>query len=427
MARIQLEKVWVVLSLLPAANAASVTFYADVLPILQKHCQSCHRPGEAAPMAFLTYEQTRPWAKAIREAVTLKKMPPWLADSHYGKFSNDRSLSQQEIESLAAWAENGARAGDRRGAPKPASFVDGWNIGKPDAVLEMAAQYQIPANGAIEYQHFLVPTRFTEDKWIQALEMRPGSRASVHHAAIFVRPPGSKWIPDLKEGEPYGTKNQRWFLGRSSDDELLGFYVPGGMPYVLKAGQAKFIKAGSDLIFQIHYTSTGKPALDRSRVGLVFADKPPAERVYSLTITNTKLVIPPMTADFPFEAEFRLPRDVTLIGLNPHMHLRGKSFEFRVIYPDGRSEILLRVPKYSFSWQLYYYLQEQIKLPAGTRIECHATYDNSPNNPENPDPRAEVRWGDQSWEEMLVGTLEVGIPLRMNLMDLFKPQAVASN
>jgi hypothetical protein len=404
----------------PAFSAEDVTFYKDIVPILQRRCQACHRPGEAAPMAFMTYDQVRPWAKAIREAVLLKKMPPWFADPHIGRFSNDRSLSTREIETFVHWVDGGARAGKKEQQPAPVRFVDGWNIGRPDAVLEMPLDFEVPATGAVEYQHFLVPTGFGEDRWIEALEMRPGNRAAVHHAAIFVRPPGSKWMPDLKAGVPYGTRNQRWFIGRSQDDELVGFYVPGGMPYTLKPGQAKLIKAGSDLIFQIHYTPNGKPGSDRSRVGFVFARKPPEQRIYSLTITNVKLVIPPMVADFPFQAAFTLPREVTLVAMNPHMHVRGKSFEFRAVFPNGENQLLLRVPNYSFNWQLYYYLANETVLPKGTRIECHARYDNSPNNPLNPDPRAEVRWGDQTWEEMLVGTVELGIPPGMDLSELVR-------
>ena len=402
------------------AAAAPVTFYSDVLPVLQKRCQGCHRPGEAAPMAFMTYEQTRPWAKAIREAVVLKRMPPWFADPHVGRFSNDRSLTTKEIAAFVEWVDGGAKPGKKEHAPPPVAFTDGWNIGTPDSILTMAADFDVPSAGVIEYQHFLVPTGFQEDRWIRALEMRAGNRAVVHHAAIFVRPPGSKWMPDLKAGEPYGTRNQRWFIGRSHDDELLGFYVPGGMPYELKPGQAKLIRAGSDLIFQIHYTANGKPASDRSRVGLSFVRQPPSQRIYSLVVTNTKLRIPPMTPDFPFQATFTMPREVTLTAMNPHMHLRGKSFEFRAIFPDGTAETLLRVPKYSFSWQLYYYLEKELRLPKGTRIECTAIYDNSPNNPFNPDPKAEVRWGDQSWDEMLAGTVELGIPPEMKLAELFQ-------
>ena len=413
----------VVLYTAAGPSAFGATFYKDILPVLEQRCQGCHRPGEAGPMPLLTYQDARPWAKAIRESVLLRKMPPWFADPKYGTFSNDRSLSAKELKAITDWVDAGAPEGDPREAPKPRAFVDGWNIPKPDAVLEMLQDFAIPANGTLEYQHFLVPTHFTEDRWMEALEMRPEARAVVHHAAIFVRPPGSKWMPDLKATEPYGSKNQRWFMGRTMNDELLGFYVPGGMPYTLKPGQAKLIPAGSDLVFQIHYTANGKPAHDRSRVGLVFAKTPPKERIHSLTVTNIRLLIPPRTADFPFQASFTLPIDVGLVGLNPHMHLRGKSFQFRAVYPSGESQILLRVPNYDFGWQLYYYLADRLELPKGTRIECDAVYDNSVNNPHNPDPNAEVRWGDQSWEEMLVGTLEVAIRPEMPLMQLYQSAA----
>ena len=407
--------------LIPAANAATPApeFYKDVLPILQERCQVCHRPGEAAPMSFLTYKEVRPWAKAIRETVVLRKMPPWLADPHFGKFSNDQSLSAGEMETLSRWADAGAQEGDPRKAPPPRQFVSGWSIGKPDAVLGMGFDYEVPATGAIEYQHFVVPTNFKQDTWVEVAEVRPGDRSAVHHAAVFVRPPESKWLRDLEPGKPYGTKNQSWFMGRTMRDELLTFQVPGGVPSVLRPGQAKLIPAGSDLVFQIHYTANGKIRHDQTRIGLIFAKQPPAERVHSLTITNVKLVIPPENPAFPFQATYTLPEDLKLVSLNPHMHVRGKSFQFRATYPTGESEILLSVPNYSFFWQMYYYLTEQKVLPKGTRIDCLATYDNSAGNPNNPDPKAEVHWGDQSWDEMLVGTMDVAIPTGMDLMKLY--------
>lgn len=405
------------------SQAATPTYHKDVAPILNRRCVTCHRPGEAAPMPLRTYQEVRPWSKAIKQAVVLRKMPVWLADPHYGKFLNDRSLSQSDIDTIAAWVDAGTPEGKPNPDAVPVRFTDGWNIGQPDAVLEMGLDFPVPAQGAIEYQHFLVPTHFTEDRWVRAIEMRPGNRAVVHHAAIFIRPPGSRWMADLKADEAYGTKNQRWFINRTMDDELLGFYVPGGMPYTLASGQAKLVKAGSDLVFQVHYTANGKAGVDRSRLGLVFSKEPPRERVHSMTIVNTRLQIPPGVADFPFQASFTMPADVTLVGMNPHMHLRGKSFEFKAVFPDGHSDVLLRVPNYNFYWQLYYFLAQQLPLPAGTRIECNARYDNSPNNPFNPDPKAEVRWGDQSWEEMLVGTVELAIPPSMDIKDLYPKTA----
>lgn len=401
-----------------------VTFTKDVLPILQNRCQVCHRPGEAGPMPFLTYRDTRPWAKAIREAVLLKKMPPWNADPHYGKFLNDWSLSQREIDTIAAWADGGAREGDPRDAPKPKEFVEGWTAGNPDIVFEMPQEFAVPASGSIEYQHFIIPTNFTEDKWMQVAELRAGNRAVVHHAVVFARPPESKWLRDAKPGEPFVPQN--WQQGRTIHDEILDVYVPGGLPQILKPGQAKLIKAGSDIIIQMHYTANGKAALDRSRLGLTFAKQPPAQRIFTLGVVNGRFVIPPGDPDYRADAKMRFQESTTVLRLEPHMHLRGKSFEFFATYPDGRTETLLSVPHYSFNWQLSYIPEKPIPLPAGTLIQCTARWDNSPNNPNNPDPSAEVRWGDQSWQEMLVGFMDVTLDPKMDPIDLFRPKKAAA-
>ena len=268
------------LCLLPGVvfGAPAPTFYKDVLPILQNHCQTCHRPGEAAPMSLLTYKDARPWAKAMREAVLLKKMPPWYADPHYGKFHNDRSLPQRDIDTLVAWAESGAAEGDAKDAPPPAEFPEGWSAGTPDLVLEMPEEFHIPASGTIPYQHFVIPTHFTEAKWVRIAELRPGNRALVHHALIFVRPPGSRYMADAKPGEAFVPK-QDWRVGRTPYDEFLDIYVPGVTPQVLPPNEAKLIQPGSDLIFQVHYTANGKPGVDRSKIGLTFAKEPPRNRV----------------------------------------------------------------------------------------------------------------------------------------------------
>jgi hypothetical protein len=398
--------------------AAPPTFYKDVLPVLERNCQSCHRPGEAAPMALVTYQDARPWAKAIRQAVLTRKMPPWLADPSVGHFANDRTLAPSDIETLVKWSHAGAPAGHQKDAPKPIEFTDGWNIGKPDVILEMASPYEVPATGTIEYQHFIVPTGFTEDKWVQVVELRPGNRSVVHHAAVFVRPPESKWMRSANPGEPVGRQAES---GLSLYEEILDFHVPGAVPHALPSGQAKLVKAGSDLVFQMHYTTNGKPATDRTRIGIVFAKEPPRERIFTLQIANRGFVIPPGASDFAVDSKLTLQGDARIVALNPHMHVRGKTFEFRVATPGSDPQVLLRVPHYDFSWQLQYYLAEPLALSRGSRIECSATFDNSPNNPANPDPSKEVRWGDQSWEEMMVGTVDVAIDAHMDPMDLYRP------
>ena len=404
------------------------TFYKNVLPVMQNRCQQCHRPGEAAPMSFLTYKEARPWAKAIREAVISRKMPPWPADPHFGKFSNDRSLSREEIDTLVAWADGGAREGDPSEAPKPAQFVDGWGIHKPDIVFEMPNEFAVPASGTIDYQYIVIPSGFTEDKWVQEIEARPGNRQLVHHIIAFIRPPGSKWLKDAQPGIPFvmvkDENREKRRHKRDDDDsgppELLVGFAPGMPPGILRAGQAKLVKAGSDFVFQMHYTANGKPGTDRSRIGLVFAKEPPRERIYTVGASNDKFEIPAGDANYEVESDVTLQEPAKLVDLMPHMHLRGKDFVYTAFYPTGESEVLLRVPKYDFSWQLFYYLTDQKALPAGTRLHCVAHFDNSPNNPANPDATKTVRWGDQSWEEMMIGWFDVAMAPDKDPMDLFK-------
>ena len=270
--------IWASALAMAAGNPAPPTFYKNVLPVMQNRCQECHRPGEAAPMSFMTYQEVRPWAKAIREAVITNKMPPWPADPHYSKFSNDRSLSRAEIDTLVAWVDSGAREGDPSQAPKPAQFVAGWDIHKPDVVFEMPNEFAVPASGTLEYQYIVIPSGFTEDKWVQESEARPGNRQVVHHIIAFIRPPGSKWMQEAQPGIPFvPVKEDKEKRKHKKDNdsgpppELLVGFAPGLPPGILRPGQAKLVKAGSDFVFQMHYTANGKPGTDRSRVGLVFA------------------------------------------------------------------------------------------------------------------------------------------------------------
>lgn len=405
-----------------AAPGQPTTYYQDVLPVLQKHCQSCHRPGEAAPVSFLTYPSTRPWAKAIKQAVQTRKMPPWFADPHVGRFTNDRSLSQADIDLLTRWADTGAQAGDPHTAPNPATFADGWQMGQPDRVFEMPVDYPVPASGTLEYTYFVIPTGFKEDRWVQASEARPGNRAVVHHMIAFVREPGSKWLSDAKPGIPFIPKDERGSGGEGKDgmaDEWLAGYAPGTPPMQLKPGQARLVPAGSDIILQVHYTANGKAQSDRSRVGLKFATGPVKERVTISAASTNEFAIPPGAANYQVTASATLAAAVKLVDLQPHMHLRGKSFTYKLIYPDGRTRKLLSVPRYDFNWQLVYEPAGDLLLPAGTTMECTATYDNSANNPFNPDPKAEVHWGDQSWQEMMIGFFDIAIDPRMDRRDLY--------
>ena len=410
---------------LAAPKTEPPTFHKDILPVLQKRCQDCHRPGEIAPMALLTYREVRPWAKAIQEAVVSRKMPPWPADRHFGKFTNDRSLPPDEIDLISAWVAAGAPEGDGKHAPPPAQFAEGWLMPKPDVVLEMPNEFSIPASGTVEYQYIVVPTGFTEDKWVEIAEARPGNRKVTHHIIAFTREPGSKWLAEARPGVPYvprkGDKSE------GGPTELLVGYAPGMEPMILRPGQAKRVKAGSDLVLQMHYTAAGAAATDRSRIGLIFAKQPPKERVFTGNATNSKFVIPPGVAAHEVKSEITFQEDTKLVDLMPHMHVRGKDFEYRLVYPTGETQTILRVPRYDFNWQLFYYLTDQLLIPKGTRMECTAHFDNSPNNPANPDATKEVRWGDQSWEEMMIGWFDIAVDPGRNPRDVWKAKKQSSD
>ncbi|MGA2214414.1 MAG: cytochrome c, partial [Bryobacteraceae bacterium] len=371
--------------------SAPVSFYKDVLPVLQKNCQTCHRPGEIAPASFLSYESTRPWAKAIKTAVLTKKMPPWFADPHFGKFANDRRLSEADIRTLVAWVDAGAPAGDSKDAPKPVDWVEGWRIGKPDVVISMPLEYHVPASGTIDYQYIVIPTGFTEDKYVQLAEARPGDTKLVHHIIAFVREPGNPWMKDAKPGVPYVPKEPELSPEEQKKEEeaeaklpgipfqgdFLVDYAPGTVPEVIKPGRAKLIKAGSDLVLQMHYTANGTEGTDISKIGLIFSKTPPKERMLTINTANLTFSIPPGAPDTKVDAKMTLQQDATLVSFLPHMHFRGSSFEYRATYPDGKKEVLLSVPHYEFNWQLTYDLAREKKLPKGTVIECEAHFDNS--------------------------------------------------
>jgi hypothetical protein len=417
-------------------GSSTVTFYRDVLPVLQKNCQTCHRPGEIAPASFLTYESTRPWAKSIKTAVLTKQMPPWYADAHYGQFANDRSLAESDIHTLVSWVDAGAPAGDPKDAPKPLDWVEGWRIGKPDVVISMPIEYRVPASGTIDYQYIVIPTGFKEDKYVQMAEARPGNTKLVHHIIAFVREPGNPWLKDAKPGVAYVPKEpelspedqkkqeeeEAKLPGIPFPGDFLVGYAPGTVPQVMKPGQAKLIKAGSDIVLQMHYTANGTAGADISRLGLVFSKTTPRKRVLTINSANVTFSIPAGAPDTEVDSKVTLQQDAILESFLPHMHFRGKSFEYRATYPDGRKEVLLRVPHYDFNWQLSYDLAKEKKLPKGTVIECEAHYDNSPNNKFNPDPSKEVHYGEQTWEEMMIGFFDVAVPMKATADDLMFPK-----
>ena len=403
------------------ANSAGVTFTKDVAPILQKNCQTCHRPGEAAPFPLLTYEQARPWAASMKRVVRQKMMPPWFADPNFGHFSNDRSLTEKEISTIVAWANGGAPQGDPKDMPAQPNFVEGWGIPKPDVIFELPHAFPVPESGMIEYQYVILPTGFTEDKWIQAAETRPTDRSVVHHIIAYVREPGSNYFKDQKPGvffeAPPPKQDEKTDTSALPSDFLVG-YAPGQPGEILRPGQAKLIKAGSDIVLEVHYTPNGKATSDRTRLGLVFAKETPKERVLTLSAVNGIFRIPPGDPNYRVDATFEVPREVKLVGLHPHMHTRGKDFEYRLVFPNGETQTILKVPGYNWHWQLWYNLAESITLPKGTRIECTAHFDNSPNNPENPDPTKTVIWGQQNWDEMMVGFFNLVFDAKLPAKDL---------
>jgi peroxiredoxin len=370
-------------------DVGQVTYAANVASILQSRCQPCHRPGQVGRFSLTTYAQARRWATSIHEVVDARRMPPWHADPRYGEFENDRSLTQKERATLIAWVEQGTPAGDLSRQPPAKAFSDAWTIGEPDIVFDMPEEYTVPASGTIPYQHFRVKTNFKEDRWVQALEARPGSRAVVHHIVVFV---------DDHKGE----RNDPL---RYMKTHLVSF-APGDLPSVYQPGTAKLIPAGSDLLFEVHYTPVGTAMSDRSSVGLVFAKQPVKRRAFTTAISDRSLVIPPGAPDYEVHSAFTFPRDVHVLSFMPHMHLRGKDFEYKAVYPDGRSQILLSVPGFDFAWQSIYRVARPLAMPRGTRIECVAHFDNSSNNPANPDPTRTVSWGEQTWDEMMIGFLD---------------------
>ena len=407
----------------PTRPSAAPTFYKDVLPLLQDHCQSCHRSGEVAPMPLVTYEQTRPWAGAIAHAVEMKMMPPWFADARFGHFANDSSLTEQQTSTISAWAAAGAPAGQSSDAPPPKRWTDGWNIAQPDLVVKMPKPVSIPAGGEVEYTYEIVPTNFAEDRWVRMSEFRPGSPANVHHAVVYIRPPDSQWLRHAPVGEPFTASTLKDPIERrqahETTSDLLLVYAPGSSPDQWPEGMAKFIPAGSDLVFQMHYTTNGHAAEDLTGIGIVFAKNPPKERVITLQLNNHSLIIPPGADDFRVEVQGTLPNDATLLSLFPHMHLRGKRFEYDIVHDDGSVEVLLRV-NYHFHWQLSYKLAEPSFLKAGTKLRAIAWYDNSKNNPHNPDPTKTVTWGDQTSDEMMVGFFDVAVPAAMDKWKFFE-------
>ncbi len=377
-------------------EGGKITWTKHVSRIVQKHCQECHRPGQIGPMALLKYEDAVAWADTIREVVDDRRMPPWHADPRFGKWSNDRRLSPQEKETLKGWIDADMPRGDEKDAPPPRQFSTAeWRIGKPDVVLEMPRSFTVPAEtprGGVPYKYFRVDTNFKEDRWIERAEARAGAPAVVHHILLFIMEPGKLFRPD-------------------APGSVLCGMAPGELPMMLAPGTAKKVPAGSRLLFQMHYTPNGKEAVDRSSVALVFAKKPPRHQVLTKPILNrwfmSQLIsIPPGADNFEIEASTTFKEDVHITAFMPHMHLRGKDFAFEAIGPGGKKETLLSIPRWDFNWQSIYWPARPVAMPKGSKLRCVGHFDNSKKNPSNPDPTQRIYWGDQTWQEMLVGWID---------------------
>jgi peroxiredoxin len=378
----------------------TVTYTDHIAPLFNKRCVECHRAGDIGPFSLTSYEEAVGWAPMIEEVIDQGRMPPWHANPSHGHFADERRLSDDEKTLIREWVAGGAPAGDLAKAPKPPEFVSGWQMSRqPDLIVKMRPQpFDVPATGEVRYQFFLVDPGFTEDKWVEASEVLPGNRAVVHHILVFARGGvGGERAEQLREGAGGG---------------FLSAFVPGLRAKPFPTGMAKRIPAGSKIIFQVHYTPNGAKQLDNSQLGLWFTDaKNVTHEVKTIANATRRLEIPPYDSNYKAEATFGpLPVDGLLLSLAPHMHLRGKDFHYDLMLPDGMKKTLLDVPHYDFNWQTTYRLAEPLMVPRGTRMHSVAHYDNSADNLSNPDPSKTIRWGDQTWDEMMIGYFDIAIP-----------------
>ena len=378
------------------AIIAQPTWHQDIRPIFDRRCNSCHRKGEIAPFPLTTHQEARPWARAIRQAIVQKKMPPWFVEHSSEPLADDRQLAPGEYDTILAWVNAGTPAGTPDPSYRPPVFTAGWQIRPPNQVLVMEKAVAIPARGELDYQFIVLPYAFPEDRWVTAAELRPSARDVVHHAIVYIRESGDPWL----RGSP----------SRVTTSDILVLYTPGNLPMSAPPGMAKKIPAGADLVLQMHYTPNGKPVRDLTRLGLVFADAPPTHRVLTLQLNNITFRIPAGDSNYRASVSGTLPNPALLLSFFPHLHLRGKAFEYELLGESGQVETLLRVAPYNFYWQMTYRLATPRALPKGARLRATAWYDNSANNPRNPDPAAEVTYGEPSTAEMLAGFFDVAVP-----------------
>jgi thiol-disulfide isomerase/thioredoxin/mono/diheme cytochrome c family protein len=369
-----------------AAPRTDVTYTKQVSRILQKNCQTCHRPGEAAPFALMNYEDASRHGRMIKEVTTQRRMPPWHADPRHGSFANERRMNQADIDTLAAWVDAGMPQGNANDLPKVIDWPKGWKLGKPDLVLQMPEEFEVPAEGVLPYKTWVIETNFTEDRWVRLAEARPGNASVVHHVVVYILKPG--------QTQP--------FTADGTMSVLVG-WAPGDLGLNCPPDTALRVPKGSRLRFELHYTPNGTKTKDRSQVGITFAKKPPRFEMLMNAFDNEAIKLPAGESHYQAEATFRLRADARILSFVPHMHWRGKHYLYEAIYPDGKKETLLSVPRWDFNWQNVYQFKEPLKMPKGTKLHAVAHWDNSRNNPLNPDPEKPVYFGLQTWEEMMVG------------------------
>ena len=400
MTRFWAVAVWACVALDAAAEVPS--FHKDISPILQRHCGGCHQAGGIAPMAFRDYATARPWAKAIRDAVKRKKMPPWFRESGTLEFSNDPSLSAEETTAIAAWADGGAPEGE-----VPSVIPSKPSQGKlsGDLVIEVARGFTVRPDATVPYQYVVLSAGQTADRWVQEVEIRPGAPEVVHHVVAYVREPNDVWLRDAPRGVPHVPAVR----DRVTKSDILAVYTPGSRRLRFPDGMAKKLPAGAEIVLQFHYTSGRVLVEDRTRIALTFAKEAPLKRILTLQMGKDRLEIPPYERDHRVSVSGTLPNDALLLSLMPHMHLRGSAFEFEIVGERGRVEPLLRVKPFDFHWQLTYWLKSPRPLPKGTRLRWTGHFDNSANNLRNPNPAMTVGWGEQSWEEMMIGFFDVAV------------------
>lgn len=384
----------------PEKKKAAVTFAKDVAPIIFNNCTTCHRPGEVAPFTLMNYQDAKKRAKQIALVSESRFMPPWKADPKFGSYHDERILTPEQIATLKEWADAGAPEGSKAQTPALPKFTQGWAMGKPDLILEPSEEYTLGAEGRDVYRNFVIPTSYTEDKFVSAVEVRPGNRTVVHHVLLFTDTQGQARKLDAKDTEPgYATFGGIGFTPSGS----LGGWAPGNQPRFLPDGIGQLLPKSADVILQVHYHKSGKVEKDKTRLGLYFCKKPVDKMMRYIPVIFPMLRIPAGETNYQTKSAFPVFDNVTVYSVTPHMHLLGKEMTVVAKLPDGKENPLVRVPDWDFNWQTTYILKEPMKLPEGSKLAMTARYDNSTSNPRNPsNPPKQVTWGEETTDEMCI-------------------------